>query len=51
MYPLNRNETILKLYTRGKKQSDIARMYGLTRQRISQIIKRMKPQEDNLTLY
>ena len=48
---MNRNETIYKYYLKGKKQSDIARMYGLTRQRIGQIVSRQKPKEDPLTLY
>jgi DNA-binding transcriptional regulator LsrR (DeoR family) len=48
---MTRNEQILKYYKRGKKQTDIARMFRISRQRIHQLIKKLKPQEDELTLY
>lgn len=48
---LARNHTIYLFYKRGKKQTDIARMFGLSRQRVGQIIKQFEPKEDPLTLY
>lgn len=59
-----RNDKIIELYLKGKKQADIARMYRLKRQRIGQITKSIREQikqewirdnlettEDPLTLY
>ena len=39
---LSRNESILKYWKKGKKQTDIARMFGISRQRVGQIIKKCK---------
>lgn len=40
---MDRNKLIYKYYLKGKKQTDIARMFKLSRQRIGQIIKRQTP--------
>lgn len=37
---MNRNEKILEYWKKGKKQTDIARMYGLSRERIGQIVRK-----------
>ncbi len=43
---VNRNSAIYEISKLGIRQAEIARMFGITRQRVSQIIKAAKAKEE-----